>query len=196
MSSTDQLRFDPEAHHYYLNDKRIPSVSEVLEPLQELDGIPRHVLEAAREVGVAVHHAIALDLQKNLNWPKLDPKLANYVLAARKFVQECDFKVLVVEKHMADPGLKFGGTLDTAGIFRRANAIVDWKVTAAMPRTAGPQTAAYDYLYRRTLGGRPYKRYGVQLFDDCSYKIFPFEDSRDWSWFASCLNIWHWRNQR
>ena len=38
------------------------------------------------------------------------------------------------------------------------------------------------------------KRYGVQLKADGTYKLYPYEDRRDMTWFTSALNLWHWRN--
>jgi hypothetical protein len=187
-------RFDREAHKYYVGIEEVPSVTRVLEPLQELDGIPRNTLEAARERGQHVHTAIHLVLHKALEWRTLDPQLVGYVQAAQLFIRECEFQVLVNELPMVDEGLKFGGMLDVMGIMRRKQCLVDWKAVDTVSRVVGPQTAAYDYLYRRKTGARPMHRYACQLFADGSYKLFPLEDPRDWSMFASALNIWHWRN--
>lgn len=189
-----ELSFDAETHTYAIKGKAVPSVSAVLEPLQELDGIPRDVLEHARILGQHVHTACAMMVNKVLEWRTLDLKLVPYVQAAKKFIEENEIKVLAAEYRMADDGLKFAGTLDLLGVFRRYTCVFDWKATSMMPRTAGPQTAAYDHLYRRNLGGRPMKRYGVQLLETGDYKLFPFEDPRDFTWFVSALNIWHWRN--
>ena len=188
------LKFDPDGHRYYLGEQRLPSVTEVLEPLQLLDGIPPAVLEAARIRGQHVHTACHLMVHKQLEWATLDPQLVGYVAAAQKMIAECEVKVLVSEHRMADAGLKIAGTLDILGIMRRHTCLFDWKSTETMPRTAGPQTAAYDHLYRRTFGGRPMKRYGVQLKADGTYKLYPYEDPRDMTWFTSALNLWHWRN--
>lgn len=188
------LKFDPEGHRYYLGEYRLPSVTEVLEPLQLLDGIPADVLEAARIRGQHVHTGCHLMVHKQLEWATLDPQLVGYVSAAKKFLEECEVKVLASEHRMADPGLKVAGTLDILGIMRRYTCIFDYKSTATMPRTAGPQTAAYDHLYRRNFGGRPMKRYGVQLKPDGTYKLYPYDDPRDFTYFTSALNIWHFRN--
>jgi hypothetical protein len=191
-----KLEFRPDDHTYYIEERQVPSVSSVLEPLNQLDGIPPSTLERARLLGQHAHKAIALMLYKALEWRKLDPVLVPYCMAAQKFVKEADVRVLSIEHRMGDPGLKFAGTLDLLGIMGKYTCVYDWKCVDTMPRTAGPQTAAYDYLYRRNTGSRPLKRYGVQLFSDGTYKLFPFEDPRDWNFFQSALNIWHWRNSK
>jgi hypothetical protein len=188
------LRFEPAGHKYFLDEEQIPSVTQVLEREQVLDGIPRDTLEAAREFGQHVHSAIALALQKQLDWKKLDPKLVPYVSAAMLFVKEAEVQVLRVEQRMHDPALKYAGALDLLGVLRKHTAVIDWKTAASMPRTAGLQLAAYEQLFRRNYGGRPLKRYGVQLFGKGNYKLVEYDDARDFNWFLSCLNLWHWRN--
>jgi hypothetical protein len=194
VARTGQFRFEHETHQYYLDEEKIPSVTQVLEPLQELEGIPRAVLEEARVFGQHVHKAAALLPHKMLEWRTLDPKLVPYVAAAKKFLEEAKVVVLRVEYPMCDPSLKVAGTGDLFGVIDRCSAVFDYKTTAVMSRTNGLQLAAYDHLYRRTLGGRPLKRFGVQLRSDGEYRLVEYRDSRDAAWFFSALNLWHWRN--
>jgi hypothetical protein len=135
-------------------------------------------------------------IHKALEWSTLDQSYVNYVVAARKFLRELEVKVLVSEYRMGDEAMKVAGTLDVLGIIKRNTWVVDWKAVAMVPRTAGPQTAAYDWLYRRQMGGgsRPMKRAAVQLLPNGEYKLYPFEDTRDLNVFFSALNIWHFRN--
>jgi hypothetical protein len=42
------IEFEPAGHEYKLGGRVVPSVSQVLEPLAMLDGIPEKVLEEAR----------------------------------------------------------------------------------------------------------------------------------------------------
>jgi hypothetical protein len=190
-----ELSYEDESHSYFLDGKHIPAVTDVCEWLSEgFDDIPPAILARARDIGHAVHHACALLCQKNLEWSTLDESIAGYVKAAQKFLTETGFKTLAVEHRMGDPDLRYAGTLDLYGIWESRSWIIDWKVTAIMPRTAGPQTAAYDHLHRRNFGGRPNKRAGVQLFADGTYKFFEFADPRDYSYFTSALNLYHWRH--
>jgi hypothetical protein len=196
LSKTGLFRFEADTHTYYLDEQEIPSVTQVLEPLQELEGIPRQVLEEARVFGQHVHQACALMLYKTLDWRTLDLKLVPYVSAAKKFVEENKVTVLRVEHAMCDPALKVAGTLDLLAVLNKVTAIFDWKSTTVMSRTVGLQLAAYDHLHRRSLGGRPLKRFGVQLRADGDYRLYPYEDSRDLQWFFSALNLWWWRQTR
>jgi hypothetical protein len=186
------LRFDPDRHEYFVGDERYPSVTEVLEPEQQLDGIPPDVLERARIMGNHVHEACALLAYNRLDWATLDPLLVPRVQAARAFLKDTALTVLRVEYRMADPQLKVAGTLDLYGVLDRKTWVLDFK-SGAKSRTWGLQLAAYDHLFRRNFGGRPLKRGAVQLREDGSYRLIPYEDPRDWSLFTSALNLWHWR---
>ena len=196
MARTGEFSFEQETHTYRLDGQVIPSVTQVLEPLMELEGIRREVLEEAAAFGTHVHEACALMLQKRLDWATLDTRLVPYVSAAKKFVEEAKVVVLRVEHRMCDPVLRVAGTLDLLGVIDRSTGIFDWKSSAVMSKTTGLQLAGYDHLHRRSLGGRPLKRFGVQLRADGDYRLFEYKDPRDQNWFFSALNLWHWKESR
>jgi UDP-glucose 4-epimerase len=124
--STDQdFRFEQESHTYWIGKKEVPSVTTVLEPMQQLDGIPLDVLEAARKRGHLVHHACALMLQKNLEWSQVPADIVGYLEAARKFIKESSVRVIAVERQMFDPDLKVAGTVDFLGILGRDTGVFD-----------------------------------------------------------------------
>jgi len=186
--------FDEASHVYRLGGRVVPSVTQVLEPLQELEGIPPAILEVARVFGQHVHTACALMIEQTLDWSTLDTKLVPYVSAARQFLKDSNLVILRSEHRMYDPKLMFAGTLDVAGMIAKTPWILDWKSTSVMSRTVGLQLAAYEHLY--TLGrtaGPKLKRGGVQLRADGTYRLYPYTDARDRNWFLSALNIWHWR---
>lgn len=190
------LTFDEDTHRYFIKGKPVPSVTQVLEPFQKLEGIPSMVLEQARERGSFVDKAIHLMIHKNLEWSRLDTALVPYVTAARKFIAENEVRILASKYKVFDPDALVAGELDVLGLMKNRTWVFDWKATAEKSRTWGPQTAAYDRLYRRNLGGtREFARAAVQLFDDGTYKLHAYSDSRDWSRFASALNCWHWLNE-
>lgn len=189
-----KLDFDPAHHEYKLDGRFVPSVTKVLEPLDLLDGIPLPTLQAAGELGRRVHEAVGMLMKRVLEWRTLDTALVPYCQAAQKFCDETGFKVLRVESRMGDPELRFAGTLDLMGVLQGKTSIIDWKSSSVMPRTVALQTAAYDHLHRRNLGGRPMQRYGVQLLPNGQYRVWHYEDTRDWNWFVSALNVWWFRH--
>lgn len=192
---TFTLDFNDEQHAYTLNGRRVPSVTQVLDPLQMLDGIPWEVLEAARIFGNNVHYACHFHNIGTLDWSSLDEVLAAYVRGYLKFLAETSFVVLASEERVASPKMGYAGTLDIRGILNRKKALIDIKSTATLPRTVGPQTAAYEACIKES-GEHNQARYCLHLKPD-AYNCVPLKDGRgvtDMTVFISALNIWRFRN--
>jgi hypothetical protein len=192
-----QLNFDAATHTYRLNGAVVPSVTQVLdEQINDWTGVPQDVLEAARVFGSHVHQACHLMVRDELDWASLDPSLVPYVEAAKRFIDESGITILSSELALASPKLKFAGTLDIRGLLRDSVCLLDWKSTSTLPRSVGPQTAAYDHLYIEQHGGRPAKRYCVQLNPALphGYKVHALTNAADWSIFLSALNCWRFKH--
>lgn len=189
------LAFDQESHTYRLDGQPVPGVTSVLQLLNDFEGVPFHLLEAARKFGSHVHEACALMVRSQLNWTSLDPDLYPYVDAARRFIVESGVVVLASELRVAHAGLKYAGTLDLVARWKGLNAVVDFK-SGQFPRSVGPQTAAYAGAYSEQTGIRVPRRYCVQLNPDLpnGYKVHALTNSADWSIFVSCLNVHRWKN--
>jgi hypothetical protein len=193
--ATAALEFEPIAHAYTLNGKKVPGVSAVLQPLLKFDDIPEHVLEQARLRGQHVHEACHLHTVGGLVWDSLEDDVAAYVRGYLKFQAEAGFITLASEVRVASVKYRFAGTLDLYGIFKRGEAMVDMKATAVLPRTVGPQTAAYKQALEETTGQKSKRRYCLHLKPD-AYKLVEVTDGpglQDWTVFLSALNIFRWR---
>lgn len=190
-----QLEFDEGPHVYTLNGRRVPSVTQVLDPLQMLDGIPPDVLEAARIFGSNVHVACHFHNIGILDWDSLDSFLASYVRGYLKFLAESSFVVLASEERVASVKAGYAGTLDLRGILNKRRSIIDLKSTATLPRTVGPQTAAYENAVREMTGEKTERRFCLHLKPD-AYSLVPLQDGRgvsDLNVFISALNVHRWR---
>jgi hypothetical protein len=185
------LHFDEASHTYRLGGVRLPSVTQVLDPLQELDGIPRHILEAAAAFGTNVHAACHLSNLGVLDEEQLDPALLPYLTAWRKFLDDVTGVVVGSEVRVVNRHLRYAGTLDSLVRIKGVHELVDIKATAAIPRTVGPQTAAYAHA----LGEPRIKRRVVQLRGDGTYRTERLTDPTDWNLFLSALNVSNWRNR-
>jgi hypothetical protein len=186
------LQFDEATHRYTVGGVRFPSVTEVLDPLLELDGVPKAVLKAAAEFGTHVHMACDLFDKGVLDEPALDPHLAPYLAAWKIFLRDTGAVVDATEVRVVHAKLRYAGTFDK-GIHwkkrgRTRTALLDIK-SGEVPRTVGPQTAAYAEAH-------PFKfdeRYVLQLRGDATYRLAPLTESTDWSIFLSALNLHRWR---
>lgn len=185
-----------EGHVYRLHGKVVPGVTQVLEQINELDGIPRAVLEAAAEFGDHVHQATDLHDRGLLDRSALDPKLEPYLAAWEKFLVESACRVLSSEEMIYHPALRFAGQRDRRVLFKDSTLphVLDIKTSAFVPRTVGLQTSAYAECDKASGRDTSMVRYCAHLRPDGSYSLIRLQDRRDFSIFVSCLNLWRWRN--
>lgn len=190
-----RLAFDAETHTYTLDGQRLPSVTQVLAPLNDYSMVPPDVLEAAREFGRHVHEACDLHDRDELEWSSLDPALVPYVEGWRRFLAESGAIVVASEQPIYHAKLGYAGTPDRVLAWRKGFAIPDIKSTSVVVPTVGPQTAAYAKAYQAMHGGREPARYCIQLRPDGTYKSFVRNDPADWSVFLSALNVYKWKEK-
>jgi hypothetical protein len=186
------IQFDPLLHEYRVGGVRWPSVTDVIDMLGELDGIPRAELEAAAKFGTAVHGACHLDNCGALDWQLLDPHLAPYVQAWRR--AQVDLRIIVTasEQMVSNVQLRYCGRLDVLARTSGVRELIDLKSTATIPRTVGPQT----FGYADALGEPLIRRRVVLLRPDGTYRTDVLRDPRDRSNFVSALNVLNWRLER
>ncbi len=189
MSSTEQLTLDHAAHVYRIGDRVVPSVTQILDQLQLLRGIPREQLEAAARFGTNVHLACHLSDTGELDEEALDPALVPYVADWRAFVDATGFVVTSSEQPVLHEKLGYAGTPDKLGAWKNATWLIDIK-SGAVPFTVGMQTVAYQ----RAIIPTPRRRGVVQL-TGAGYKFKELKNPADWSNFLSTLNVYHILNK-
>lgn len=190
----DLLEFDAARHEYRVGGERWPGVTEVLDPINELDGIPRAVLEAAAEFGSHVHQACDLYNRGVLDEGALDPALRPYLDGWIAFLKATQAKVLHTELLVKHQALRYCGTLDAIVKWHGKHHVVDIKTSATVPRTWRPQTAAYREAFVQDHLACSSTRYCCHLIGDGTYRLHKSSDPSDLSMFVSCLNVWRWRN--
>lgn len=191
------LQFDAESHSYTIGQERLPSVTQVLDMISDLDSIPKHKLKYAAERGDAVHFGCELHDRDQLDWDTVDPELVPYIEAWIKFRRQTGFVPDKIEHRMFHPILRFAGTLDRTGILYDKPTVLDIKAVVKTYPTTGPQVAAYEALLKATEpdGPKTYERYAVQLCKDGTYRLHHYEDRADYSVFISALTLWKWANR-
>lgn len=197
MSPDLEMSFDEASHTYRVGGSVWPSVSAILEPLNQLDGIPPEILRRAAEFGTNVHLACHLINTGRLDRASLDDALAPYVAAWDRCLFESGAVVVASEVRVLHPTLKYAGTMDTAiRLTRRTRSAVhalDIKTSATVPRTCALQTAAYREAYVRVRPDLSKTRYCCHLRGDGTYRLIPYESPGDWNTFVSALNVYRWR---
>jgi hypothetical protein len=188
-----QLQFDEQLHRYTLGGKPLPSVTQVLGLLQDWSHVDQETLAAAAQFGTHVHQAVDLWNRGVLDERALDPALAPYLAGWRQFLADTGAEVVASEVRMAHRTLLYAGTCDVILTWRRATCVLDIK-TGAMPRTVGPQLAAYAKAYEAEFPeARVRRRLALQL-DGTGYRLHECTDPKDWPLFMSALNCWRFKN--
>lgn len=187
-----RIQFIEEGHVYLLDGNPVPSVTEILKPLVDLSRVPPEQLEYKRSVGKAVHKAIELDAQDDLNFDTLDPGIVPFFEAWQKWKLDSRFSVQFTELLVWSAKFRYAGTLDLLG----ANAqladcswLVDLKCVWTMGAATGPQTAGYAIATTESRGYTIRQRGGVQLLRDGTYRYFPYTNPNDEHVFKACLSI-------
>jgi hypothetical protein len=189
------LSFDEASHTYRLGGVIVPSVTQVLKVLDDtFDRVPFDVLEAAREFGQHVHKTVELDSLGQLDEDSLDPALAEYLAGWRKFLADRTATVIASEVRVASRRLRYAGTLDAIVEMNGLKVLVDIK-SGEVPKTVGPQTAAYEFAARESGLPDQLGRMCVQLMPN-DFKATAMRDRGDWNAFVSALNVYRWRNPK
>lgn len=102
------LNFDKDLHHYFYNQVRIPSVSEIMKPLTEgtYSKIPKRILDKAKKRGSGVHEAV----ENYILFDVISEEYQGYVEQFIKFMSINGFKAHRTELMLTDG--KYAGTID------------------------------------------------------------------------------------
>lgn len=138
------LTFNEAAHTYHLDGKRVPSVTQVLQPLTALfyPDMNSPQMQAARIRGQHVHAACHYEDEGDLDISTIGA-YAGYVKAWQKFKAEKRAEILVNESRVVHRGMRYAGTLDKLALIDDALWLLDLKSALHMIPPYGPQTAAY-----------------------------------------------------
>lgn len=172
----------------------MPGVTSALEPFNDLAGIDPDVLRAAAEFGTHVHQAIDMLNRGELNRLSLTQAVEAYVVGWEYFLEDSGFVVVESEARVYHPKLGYAGTLDVIGNFpdHKELCLMDIKTSATVPRTVGPQTAAYSEAYAIERRRRRLRRYCCHVGPN-KYNLIPLVDVRDFDIFKAALTLHKWQ---
>ena len=182
--------FDADTHAYLQGGKRVPSVTQLLSKYgltDDFNHVDPRTLAFAAARGNAVHEAARLLVADQLDESSVDPRIAGYVDAVRAFLRDTRVQVIDVETPRISP-LGFGFRVDLIAWFNGVRSVFDYKTAAAMPKSGGPQTAAYLIGWNSLFSEQPVEeRFGVHLRADGTYRLKQYEDPEDVYTFLHCL---------
>jgi hypothetical protein len=189
----NSLTFDEVRHEYFLEGRRIPSVTQVLSDEGLADWT--YCAEWARERGSLVHKAIHLALTTGLDWSTVHETFQPYVPAELQAIEDLGAEVVHSELRVASRISWYAGTLDRIVRLPRNSgtilALWDTKTGPVHP-TYAAQTAAYaEAVHEMGILGseRIAERYALLLRPDGTYKLEPFDNRDDIHDFRAALRM-------
>jgi hypothetical protein len=199
IQSTKGLYFDQQKHEYFVDQTRLPSVSEIISSTKEKTDysmVPEHVLKRAAEIGHEVHRVVELHIKDGGPLKTEHSGAAKYMPAVRAFFRCGVLEPVHSEMKLYHPEYMYAGTVDVVGLVNGKPAIVDFKTTNVLNKgSVALQLAAYAELVgfydRAENPDRVFGRYAVHLDRAGGFKLHRFSDPLDLSDFLHALDKWY-----
>ena len=157
-----------------------------------------HFTQEARDRGTAVHLATELhdrgELDETKPWG--DEKAHGRLAAYKRFLRECNVKILAIEVEVLHPVLFYVGHLDRLVEINGLRGIMDIK-PPGKSKWHGVQLAAYQAAAEGGARAWPH-RWNLYLGDD-DYRLHPWnkpEHAIHWSVFRAALTITQFKEQK
>lgn len=146
------FEFIEETHKYLLDGEPLPSVTEILSPLQaeSFAAINPMVLQAAADRGTAVHEITeAMDYDMDYE-DMISPDLVPYVDAYDDFLMdhECEWEGVEMPVHFFE---QYAGTVDRFGYIDGVPAVMDIKTVQSPTIEQKVSVACQLYAYDRAI---------------------------------------------
>ena len=187
------FRFVEDTHEYFLDDRRLDGVTEILERSGIADY--RFSNEDAMTRGKYVHAATVMIDRSTLDWDALDDTLRPYCEAYRKFIEDARPEILISERPMYHAAFLYAGCPDRVLMMNGRTVVVDIKSGVPIP-ASWLQISAYRELIavnediHATQGGT------LSLQDDGKYRFRTCnlkDMKRDFQIFLAALSIVRWK---
>lgn len=185
-----ELHFNPDNHTYWLGERRLASVTEIIDRIAPQRDTDDWYLQR----GAAVHSAINLALRNNLDWSSVDERIKGRVDSAMSFLANTGITPSLLEMPLSSRTYQFAGTLDAYGVdIDRCYVLVDWK--GSLSPQVEPQLGGYSLLLSGA-GHRALDRaVAVETHDNGSFKCRWFSSAevrRAQQTFLAMLTTFNW----
>ena len=194
------LTFDPVLHRYAIDGVVLPSVTQILQACgcYDFSMVPRDVLEHKREIGKALHLAVALDIDNDLVEESVHPEVLGYLRSWRSFradlgLTDADFGY--IEQPLAHHTYRFAGTPDMTLFMEKAWGVLDLHTAADLHPAWALQTAAYKELVNTNAKkgqSKVQRRWALRLAENGTYKLDEHQDRSDLAIFLAMYSVRQW----
>jgi hypothetical protein len=187
------FRFDAENHEYFLDDRRLESVTEILGDAGLTDY--RFSQEWYMTRGKYIHAASEMIDRGTLDWTTLDPVLVPFCEAYQHFVEDCRPEIILSEKPMYHAGHLYAGTPDRAVTANGITALIDIK-TGVPNRATAIQLSAYREMIRVSEDIHCAKCFSLHLRDDGNYRLDEIKSLKaNYQIFLAALTVVRWKKE-
>jgi hypothetical protein len=182
--------YNEDTRLHTLSGKRIPSVSQVIEPLTDFTMIPEEVLKRKTELGTQFHEAIRLYFHDDLDHDSLDPDLVKPMTAFHKWwkyeskvaaIHDADMAIECAAVH---PTLKYCGKPDLS---IHEDTVYDFKLRQYNRITDTLQLEAYKHMISR----KRLDLYTVCFTLDGKITMHDSRHPKAWGIFRKMLERWY-----
>lgn len=188
-----ELRFEEKRHIYTLDNQILPSVTTVMQPLNNAlyKGIDEEIMRMAADRGTAIHNAVENYVLYGI--ADIEPKYQGYFGAFMKFWEENSPEPLATESRLYHKIFRYAGTADLPCVIGGKRILIDYKTSAAVNKMlTGVQLEAYAKAYD-SHGFKFDEKAIVHLKNDGSYQLVRYKanDMESWQVFSSLMVIWN-----
>lgn len=191
MNPQNSFIFDEKDHIYRLNNRIIPSVTQIL----QAEGITdfSHCDDSDRDFGKAGHKVTELWDKGKLDIKTISEPLIPCLDLWRKFLKDFDVTIFpgAIEKPIYSSRYLFGTTPDRVGLVNDKVTVIELKFSKAIQKSTGIQLAAQAIASTEHYG-KVRQRIAVPMLGGTPQF---FNDRRDETIFISALNLWRWKNE-
>lgn len=186
-----KLTFDSETHSYFVDDKKVPGVSDIMQAggLIDFGKIPEGILAHAAERGTNVHLACEYYDTDSLDYDSVQHEIVPYFNAWVKFCKDFNPEFLMIEQRLYSETYDYAGTIDRVAIIGGVPYLLDIK-SGAKRKEHAIQTAAYAELIPNN---DEIERACVYLDKEGNYKFVGYDDPNDFVVFICALSIYNFK---
>lgn len=187
------IQFEPEQHIYTLRGMRLPSVTQIMEPMSLMlyKDVPLDVLQAAADRGTRAHEQISNYVLYGIM--EEDTDTAPYIQAFLDFEKDYRPSWVASEYRTYHKIMRYAGTLDLLGYIQPDDDtgvdLIDLKCTSIFhPIMLSTQLSGYKEAVR-SHGVKTRRQYGLQLLKNGKYRFEEIPDG--YKTFLHCLAIYN-----
>lgn len=179
------FRCDEACHAYFLHDRQIPGVTQLLTALNFIKENSWWT-EEGRDKGTRLHRACAQINAGTFDWANADLDLLDEIFAYEEWKRRTGFRVILIEAALPSLLYLFAGRLDMFGVFPDGSfGLVDIK-RRILGKAAKYQLALYVQLICEAqipgiekIYPHQVKRFALSGFERGKPKLIPYEDRND-----------------